>query len=231
VKPWYPDEQDFAGPEHLDANYVASYDRKAQFDPSEDIAILTAAGMSSESTVIDMGAGTGTFAFAAAGLCRRVIAVDVSAAMTGALTRHIRESQVKNVEVVQAGFLSYEHHGDPADIVFSRNALHHLPDFWKAVALVRITAALRPGGIMRVRDLIFDFDPEVADDRIESWMSGAVSDPSVGFTANELAVHVRTEFSTYSWVFEQILDKVGLEVGDRSYVRAAYGAYTCTKRS
>jgi hypothetical protein len=27
---------------------------------------------------------------------------------------------------VQAGFLSCEHHGDPADFVYSRNALHHL---------------------------------------------------------------------------------------------------------
>jgi len=61
---------------------------------------------------------------------------------------------------VQAGFLSYEHEGNAADIVYSRNALHHLPDFWKAVALERIAGILKPDGTPRLRDLVFDFDPE-----------------------------------------------------------------------
>ena len=48
----------------------------------------------------------------------------------------------------------YEHGGPPADFVFTRNALHQVPDFWKAIALDRIRrhpearrhpAAERPG--------------------------------------------------------------------------------------
>ncbi len=228
---WYPDEQVYAGAEHLDARYVAAYDRKARFDPSEDIDLLLAAGMDEQSIVIDLGAGTGTFAVAVSRHCREVVAVDVSAAMVEVLRRRVLDEGATNVRVVRAGFLTYQHHGDRADVVFTRNSLHQLPDFWKVVALQRMTSVLQPRGIARIRDLIFDFDPEDTDQRIDAWMAGAVRDPDLGFTAGELAAHVRGEFSTFSWLFEQMLDKVGLEVLDRSFVRSAYGAYTCTRRS
>jgi hypothetical protein len=52
----------------------------------------------------------------------------------------------------------------------------------------------------RARDLVFDFEPADDERRIEGWLSGAVADPTVGFTAEELAAHVRTEFSTLQLV-------------------------------
>lgn len=55
-----------AGPEHLDADCVAGYDRKAQFDPTRDLDGQRACGLGTASTLIDLGAGTGTFAAAAA---------------------------------------------------------------------------------------------------------------------------------------------------------------------
>jgi hypothetical protein len=150
--------------------------------------------------------------------------------MVDFLHRKAHDDGITNVRVVQAGFLSYEHHGDAADVIFTRNALRQLPDFWKVVALQGMSSMLTPGGIARIRDLIFDFDPTETDKRIDAWMDGAVRDPAVGFTADELAAHVRGEFSTFSWLFEQMLDNVGLDVFDRSFVRSAYGAYTCTRR-
>jgi hypothetical protein len=41
--------------------------------------------------------------------------------------------------------------------VYTRNALHQLPDFWKAVALDLVGQMLRPGGVLRLRDLLHDF--------------------------------------------------------------------------
>src|SRR6266576_1592336 len=60
------DELQHAGPEHLDSDYVAGYDRKAKVDPGEDLALLRTRGLGPTSTVVDIGAGTGTFALAAA---------------------------------------------------------------------------------------------------------------------------------------------------------------------
>jgi SAM-dependent methyltransferase len=230
MKRWWLDEVAHAGDEHLDAGYVAGYDRKAGFDPSEDLDVLGRHGFGPDSTLVDLGAGTGTFAVAAARRCRRVIAVDVSASMRAAMLARAESGGIANLTVVGAGLLSYEHHGQAADFVYTRHALHQIPDFWKAIALQRIRSVLRPGGVLRLRDLVFDFDPADADERVEAWMSGAVSDPSVGWTADELAEHVRGEHSTYSWLLEAMLDRTGFDVVGRTYSRAAYGAYTCIRR-
>ena len=222
---WTPDEIGYAGLEHLDADYVAGYDAKAQVDPRDDTAILVAHGLGPGTTIVDLGAGTGVFTAAAAATGATVIAVDVSPAMV----RHLdaQFAGQPDVTVVPAGFLTYEHIGAPVEFVYCRNALHQLPDFWKGIALQRITRYLAPGAIFRVRDLVFDFEPAEADEFIPAWMAGGVDDPARGWTPDELAEHVRIEFSTYRWLFEPMLERVGFEILDVDYVRRAYGAYTC----
>jgi SAM-dependent methyltransferase len=228
---WWLDERAHAGAEHLDRAFVASFDRKSGYEPTEDVEALVAQGIGTDSVVVDLGAGTGTFAIAGAAVWRHVVAVDVSPAMTAALRRRVDDAGARNVTVVDAGFLSYEHDGPPVDAVFTRNALHQLPDFWKGIALQRIASLLRPGGVLRLRDLVFDFAPDQADERIESWLAGAVDDSAVGYTRDELAAHVRTEFSTYSWLLDAMLDRTGFDVVERSFRRHAYGTYSALRRN
>lgn len=227
---WWPDELDYAGEEHLDAEYVAGYERKAGFDPRADVELLRTLGLDEQSTVVDFGAGTGVFAIAVASLCRRVFAVDVSPAMVDVLRRKATDSGVGNLTVARGGFLSYDHDGEPADFVFSRNALHQLPDFWKGIALARVAAILKPGGVLRLHDLVYDFDPSDADAHIEAWFAGATDDSAAGWTADELAEHVRIEFSTYTWLLEPLLERTGFDIVDRRTSRGAYAAYTCRRR-
>lgn len=215
-------ERELAGPEHLDPAYVATYDRKAGFDPTSDVERLR---LGSADVVVDLGAGTGTFALAAARVCKRVVAVDVSPAMTAAL----RGRAAANVEVVEAGFLSYEHRGESPSVVYSRHALHHLPDLWKAVALARVAALLPPGGRFQLRDLVFSFDPSDAEEAISAWARSGVSDPAVGWTPAELETHVRDEFSTYTWLLEPMLERAGFEICSADYRAGAYADYLCVK--
>src|SRR5438093_12116036 len=72
------DEFADAGDEHLDPTYVAAYDRKAGTDPSEDVTLLRALGLGPQSTLADLGPGTGTFAFPRAPLCGRACGVAVA---------------------------------------------------------------------------------------------------------------------------------------------------------
>lgn len=226
---WRLDERAHAGPEHLDPVYVSRYERKASFDPTEDIALLRAHGLGADSRVVDLGAGTGVFAAAVAPLCGRVVAVDVSPAMLAAL--RARAQVVPNLDVVEAGFLTYEPGGHPIDVVYTRHALHQLPDFWKAVALQRIANMLRPHGLLRLRDLVYDFDPGAVGERVEHWLGGATSDPSAGWTAAELATHVRDEHSTFSWLLEAMLERTGYDILERSTSRGLYAAYLCRRRA
>ncbi len=224
---WWLGELDTAGPEHLDPSYVAGYDAKAQFDPSADLDALRQLGLGPSSTVIDIGAGTGVFAAAAAELGAAVTAVDVSPAMTAALRTRAAQSGLANITVVDGGFLSYQHRGPRADFVFSRNALHQLPDFWKVIALRRIHQMLRPDGVFRLRDLVYDVEPDQVEATIDQWMAGAAPDGSRGYTAADFADHVRTEYGAFTWLLEPMLERTGFEIVDREVARSLYAAYTC----
>jgi SAM-dependent methyltransferase len=229
-KPWMIDELAHAGPEHLDPSFVAEYDRKQGFrDPAEDLAVLLRHGLDRAGTLVDFGAGTGRLALAAAPHVRRVVAVDISPAMQRLLHERTAGAGLLNVEHVRAGFLSYEHTGPPADAVYTRNALHHLPDFWKAIALDRIARLLRPGGVLRLHDLVFDFQPAEATGVLDRWLDGAPEDPSRGYTREDLAEHLRTEFSTFRWLLEPMLTATGFEIVTAEFRSRIYGAYTCVR--
>jgi SAM-dependent methyltransferase len=229
--PWKLDELAHAGPEHLDAAFIEGYDRKQGFpDPGEDIAAFEAHGLGRSSAVVDLGAGTGQFAIAAARRFGRVTAADVSPAMVDALREKGAAAGLANLDCVRAGFLSYAPDGPPADGVYTRNALHQIPDFWKGIALQRIADILRPGGVLRLRDLIYDFQPGEAGDVFGGWFAGAASDPAAGYTAADYAEHIRTEYSTYRWLLEPLLAAAGFEIAGVSFERRLYGSYTCVKR-
>jgi SAM-dependent methyltransferase len=225
---WRLDELAHAGQEHLDEAYVAGYEAKAGYDPAPDVDRLLELGLDAAATVIDLGAGTGAFTVAVAPHAARVVAVDISPPMVAVLRR--RTAHLDNVEVVRAGFLTYEHVGPAPGFVFTRNALHQIPDFWKGIALARIAAMMASGGIVRLHDLVFDFEPAEADAAIAAWVAGAVEDPARGWTAAELEEHVRLEHSTYSWLFEPLLERTGFDIMDVEYRRRAYGAFTLRRR-
>ena len=39
-----------------------------------------------------------------------------------------------------------------------------------------------------------------------------------------------SEFSTYSWLLDSMLDRTGFDIVERTFRRSAYGTYTCRRR-
>jgi ubiquinone/menaquinone biosynthesis C-methylase UbiE len=214
---WMLDETASAGRENLDADHVARYDAKEDLGAAEELAICMSLGLARESTVIDMGAGTGQFTLAAAPQCARVVAVDVSEVMLRRLRAKVADAGLTNVELAQAGFVSYEHRGELADLVYSRYALHHLPDFWKALALRRMRAMLRDGGVLRLWDVVYSFDLGEAEERLEAWCASGGVDAEHGWSRAELEEHVRDEHSTFSWLLEPMIERSGFRIEQASY--------------
>jgi len=199
---------------------------------ADEVSLLQEAGvLDRTSSVIDIGAGSGQFALAAAPACRRVVAVDVSPVMLARLAENIERCAASNIEAVCAGFLTYRHAGEPADVVYSRFALHHLPDFWKAIALRRMAGMLRPGGVLRLWDVVYSFDAADAEQRIDAWITQTMSaDVERGWTRAELAEHVRDEHSTFTWLLEPMIERAGFDTIDASYESGMIARYMCRRR-
>jgi ubiquinone/menaquinone biosynthesis C-methylase UbiE len=211
---WFIDELGYAGRENLDADHVERYDAKEDAGAADEVALLEDLGLGPESLVVELGPGTGQFTVEVAPRCARVIAVDVSPPMLRRLEAKVEALGLGNVELVHSGFLSYEHGGDAADFVYSRFALHHLPDFWKALALNRMRGMLRPGGLLRLWDVVYDFAPADAEDRIEAWCATGGETVEEEWSRAELEEHVRDEHSTFTWLFDLMIERCGFEIAD-----------------
>lgn len=145
--------------------------------------------------------------------------------MLEAVRSKVDAARLANVEVVQAGFLTYEFMGPRADFIYSRYALHHLPDFWKAVALARLHRILTPGGVLRLWDVVYDFQPDEAEERLAAWCATGGSDVEAGWTRAELEEHVRDEHSTYSWLLEPIIERAGFRIEEAVYSQDVFAKY------
>jgi SAM-dependent methyltransferase len=229
-KSWFPDELVTAGRENRDPAHVDRYDAKEDAGAAGEVALLLAAGLPARPTVVDLGAGTGQFTLAVAEHAARVVAVDVSPEMLERLEANVAGAGATNVECRRAGFLTYEHMGAPADLVYSRYALHHLPDFWKAVALTRAATILAPGGLFRLWDIVYDFEPADAPAALEAWFA-TVPEGSVeqDWTRAELEEHVRDEHSTFTWLLEPMLERAGFRIEDADHLGGVSARYLCRR--
>ncbi len=221
---WLIDEIANAGRENLDVAHVERYDGKMDSRALDEVALLRSAGLGASSVVIDLGSGTGQFALAVATTCQRVVAVDVSPVMIERLRSKIDEAAITNVEVVAAGFLTYNHTGDPADIAYSRYALHHLPDFWKVMALRRVHSMLRAGGVFRLWDVAYNFDVDEAHDRIEAWCAPFGQEVEGDWARWEMEEHVRDEHSTFTWLLEAMIERTGFIIESADYSADGFDA-------
>lgn len=215
---WTLNEVASAGRENLDPAHAAEYDRKENADADAELELLIQLGLSEASEVVDLGAGTGQFALAAASVSAHVVAVDVSPVMLAILKNKVQEAGLDNVDMVQSGFLTYEHRRKPADFLYSRFALHHLPDFWKSIALKNLHQITRPGGVLRLWDVVYNFSPEEAESRLETWCATLSYEANEGgWTRADIEEHIRDEHSTFAWLLEPMMERSGFHIENAEY--------------
>src|SRR6202789_4613680 len=131
-------------------------------DDDRDIrarAALTMLGVERGWRVADIGCGNGGLACEAAQMGAEVDAIDISPAMLALANIQARDRKVA-IRTQPAGLLSFAYQPGSYDLIVSEFALHHLPDFWKAVAMSRIFAALKPGANFYLRDIVFVCVPD-----------------------------------------------------------------------
>lgn len=228
---WQYDEMKQIGTDYASEDEVRQYDeRMGRFrDRAADAdAIIEAIGLDHDHIVMEIGCGTAEFAIHASERCERVIAIDISPVMLEYARTKAAARGRANIDFIHAGFLGYKHAGAPLDAIVTELALHHLPDFWKLVALHRIANMMRPGGMMYLRDVVFSLNLE----KYEKTLTYAVEDlrkAAGDDTARNFERHIRQEYSTYDWIMEEMLYRAGFDIIDAAYGDHCLATYLCRK--
>ncbi|HEU0014790.1 MAG TPA: class I SAM-dependent methyltransferase [Longimicrobium sp.] len=143
-------------------------------------------------TALEVGCGTGAFARLLARRFARVIVIDLSAEMV----RRARELSpgIENVEFTQADVHTHELLPAGFDCIATIATLHHLP---AEETLVRLKAALRPGGVLLVLDL---YRPRTPADRAWSALAAAADLPLRAWRLRRLRApaHVRRAWAEHA---------------------------------
>ncbi|MBV8568603.1 MAG: class I SAM-dependent methyltransferase [Methylobacteriaceae bacterium] len=220
---WYYDDRRQVGIDFADEAQVDSYDARQGNTSAADRKLLAKLGVRDCQTLADIGCGTGGLACEAAQRCSLVHAIDVSAPMLQAAKSRAACLNISNLRFQLAGFLSFDLPARSLDWVTTRAALHHLPDFWKGVALTRVHAALKTGGRLYIEDVVFSCSPDLIPQTVENWAAWMTA--NTGYMRADVATHVREEHSTFSWIMEGLIERAGFRLLDAEYEREVYGRY------
>ena len=218
ARDWYYTERRRVG---IDSAVASLYDRHDNSD-SRAHAALTMLGLKPGWRVADIGCGNGVLACEAAAMGAEVDAIDISPAMLTLADILARDRKVK-IRTQFAGLLSFAYQPNSYDLIVSEFALHHLPDFWKAVALSRIFQALKPGANFYLRDIVFVGMPDGLDRDVEGWADFSIKNHEID--RESVITHMRDEYSTFAWVIERMLTDAGFQIESVDYHAPLHGTY------
>src|SRR3954468_24612445 len=238
ARDWYYNERRRIG---LDSAVASIYDRHDDSDIRARAA-LTMLGVQRGWRVADIGWGNGVVASGGGGPIGRggravgpggggrggagVDAIDISPAMLALANIQARDRKVA-IRTQPAGMLSFAYQPNSYDLIVSEFTLHHLPDFWKAVALARIYAALKPGANFYLRDIVFVSTPDGTERDVEQWADFTIKNHD--FQREGVVTHMRDEYSTFGWVIERMLTDVGFTLQSVDYHAPLHGTYLLRK--
>jgi 2-polyprenyl-3-methyl-5-hydroxy-6-metoxy-1,4-benzoquinol methylase len=222
ARDWYYNERGRIGLEPAVASIYGS-------DDDGDLRARTALsllGVKKGWRIADIGCGNGVLATEAALMGAEVDAIDISPAMLALAEIYARDRRAA-VRTQSAGLLSFAYQPNSYDLIVSEFTLHHLPDFWKAVAMSRIFAALKPGANFYLRDIVFVSMPDGSERSVEQWADFNVKNHD--FARDNVVSHMRDEYSTFGWVMERMLTEVGFTLLSADYHAPLHGTYLLQK--
>jgi ubiquinone/menaquinone biosynthesis C-methylase UbiE len=228
---WYYDEFVQKGTDYTNQEDILNYDKKMRTIRNiakETESMIKLIQLQTKDNILEIGCGTGEFSIELSRYCEQVIALDISQGMIEFAREKARAIGQNNIEFINAGFLTFEPKERKFDSVVTQLVLHHLPDFWKLIALKNVNSMLRPGGKFYLKDVVFS--SEIQD--FDSYFSQIFKNmpPEAGEAiVNEMKLHIKEEFSTFDWVMEVLIEKAGFKIEETCYENGFMATYLCVK--
>ncbi|WP_154854470.1 class I SAM-dependent methyltransferase [Cyclobacterium xiamenense] len=179
-----------------------------------------------QSRILDIGCGTGNFSIHFSERCQRLYALDISPPMLALAQKKAAEKKRDNIEFIHAGYLTFDLPERSIHGVISSLSLHHLPDFWKAVALKRLFAVLAPGGKLYFHDVV------IPDDHSEKAIQEFIDlqgERGGDFLREDTQIHFKEEYSTCDWVMQGLLRTAGFRIRQEKTRDRVLKTYYCEK--
>ncbi len=226
---WLYDEFQQIGKNYADKSEVEVYESSyAQFRDirQESRDLINKLNLNAKSIIIDFGCGTGTFVIEAASVCQTVYAVDISIEMLAYARKRAHKQNLSNINFEHSGFLHFECEMSSIDCITSTYSFHHLPDFWKKVALERMFEMLNPDGKLYIKDVVIQEKDALRN--IEYFIN---QQEQLGgdFLKEDALQHFREEFSTYDWIMESLFERTGFKIIEKEMEEGLLATYLCIK--
>jgi ubiquinone/menaquinone biosynthesis C-methylase UbiE len=230
---WTYNEEKHCGVDYSDEKHANIYDSlHQQFRSYEkefkDMLEFLGLSNTQEMSVIDLGCGTGASTIFASNKFKTTFAVDVSNAMISKAQKKAVAGNIKNVEFHTGGFLSYEHNSESVDLIIAKHSFHHLPDFWKQIALFRMNKMIKNNGVFYLCDVVFNLESSDYKTKIDNWVAG-FEELAGTELSTEVQTHIRDEFSTFDWILEAMFGKAGFNVEKKRSTDGFITEYLCRK--
>lgn len=199
------------GVNYDDFKKVEKYESEMSFRDfkTESKRIAMRMGLNREHSIIEIGTGPGNFSVEISKMCKKVYAIDISKVMLNYASAKAKKENVSNIEFINSGFLNYEHKDELVDAVVTDITLHHLPDFWKQVALMRVNSMLKLGGTFYLADQIYSFPPLQYEEKFNEWINFNWERSNNEAFKKDVEVSVKEEYSTFEWIMDGMLERAG----------------------
>ena len=145
--------------------------RLAYYDERVIEKMADVAALHKDTTVADVGTGTGFVAAGIAPRVNRVVAVDNSPAMLAVAEKNLAELGVSNVELLGGEITALPLQDDAVDAAFANMVLHHAED---PVAMLREMARVaKPGGTVAIVDEVEHPYAWMREEHADVWLGFA----------------------------------------------------------
>ncbi len=231
MKDWFYNELNHVGVDYSQKENVNIYDEQMEsfrdYEKEVEVFIEKLNPYDTyDKKVVDIGCGTGAFSISASKYFDKIYAVDVSEEMLTTAKNKAITQKIENISFYNSGFLNFQPK-EEVDIVFSKWAFHHLPDYWKQIALLNINKMLKKDGIFFLSDVVFAFSPSIENDT-NMMLNNLLNEFSKEFV-EETKVHIKDEYRTYDWIIEGLIERAGFKIEKSNTKDTLESEYFCRK--
>lgn len=226
---WRYDEFQQIGKDYSNQSEVDIYETShSQFRDirQEAINLLATLKPTQEDILVDFGCGTGVFCIEASKYCNKIYAIDISQQMLDFAKTKSEKEEVVNIEFCHSGFLNFDIEDESVNYITTTFSFHHLPDYWKGIALQRMQKMLKKSGVIYIKDVVISELNSVKN--IQGFIS---SQEKLGgdFLKDDAETHFRDEFSTYDWILDGLITRAGFTITSKKIEIGLIAEYICKK--